>query len=59
MDTCLSQVQGDMSSDLMAQFRFLLTDVLQVLKLVIIISAPIAIVVAIGIWIYLKRIKPR
>jgi len=48
-----------MSSDLMAQFRFLPTDVLQVLKLVFAVCAPIALVVTIGIWIYLKRSKPR
>jgi hypothetical protein len=48
-----------MSPDMMAQLRFLLTDLGQILKLVIAVSAPFAVVVAIGIWIFVKRGKRR
>lgn len=43
----------------MTPITFLLTDVVQILKLVVEVSAPVAVVVAIGIWIFLKRVKPR
>ena len=46
-----------MSSDMIAQVRFLLTDVVQLLKLILIISMPVAVVVGVGAWVYVKRIR--
>jgi hypothetical protein len=43
----------------MTPITFLLTDVVQILKLVIAVSMPLAVVVAIGIWFFVKRAKRR
>jgi type III secretory pathway component EscT len=48
-----------MSPDTMAQLRFLLTDLVQILKLIIAVSVPVAVVAAIGIWIFAKHARQR
>ena len=48
-----------MLSDMIAQFRFLLTDLIQILKLIVAVSLPVAVLVAIGIWIFAKRARQR
>jgi hypothetical protein len=48
-----------MSPDMMAQLKFLLTDVGQILKLILIVTVPVALVAAVGIWLVMKRIKRR
>jgi type III secretory pathway component EscT len=44
---------------MMTQIKFILTDFVQVMKLVIIISVPIAIVVSAAVLVFLKRAKRR
>jgi hypothetical protein len=50
--------QVDMTSD-MTLLTFLLTDIVQMLRLVVMTSLPIALVVGVGIWIYVKRARRR
>ena len=42
-----------------AQLSFLLKDVVQTLKVISIVSLPIALVITIGIFIVIKRLKKR
>jgi hypothetical protein len=43
----------------MATLYFLLSDIIQVLKLVALVTVPVAILGGVGIWFYLKRKKSR
>jgi hypothetical protein len=44
---------------MMAQLRFLQADLAQILKLIIAVSVPVAVVVAIRIWILAKHARQR
>lgn len=44
-----------MPPDLMAQLKFFLIDIGQILKLIVMVCAPVAILVAIGFWIFVRR----